>query len=306
LIEEKIDPRLALTSACLLLTAPNSTKWLLAYSSGPDAMHVFLLALAYRLIQKRWWWAFSAVLLVGVFNKETILILWLAALVSCPGGRPLVRPKLAVAATILPAAIAFVAVRWIWRARVTGYTYGGDIASNLNLKFFAGTTMSPSFLPQLVEFPASLFIVYGMAAIIIAVQPRRSARILAANPAMSVFLAGSLSASFVGSHDSARCMPYVAVPIFFVCATLVQQQWDFFRRPWVWIPLAAAQVYLSDLVRFDLRDYPNYMPHYMQPSIALGYLTAWAIGAAMLMGLRIAYARTVSSPAPSAKVEENR
>ena len=286
LVAERIRPRLALLCALLFLSFPASTKWMLFYSAGPDPLYVFLLHAGYRCVQLRRWPAFALVLLAGTFTKETSWLLWAVALVAGPrlGGlrrwrawRPRLRDPRVV--TLLPSVAAFVVVRRLWPADVSGatstfagepstYTYGKDIASNL-YRLAVQSTMWPHVLPQLVELPAAVFIVYGLVAVVVVAHARRSARLVLAHPPLLVWLTGSLAASVAGSVDLERCMLYHALPVLYVFAHVVQEEWAFYGRWPVAGTLLAVQVLLSDWPRLDLLTYERtYFAHYMAPAQA--------------------------------------
>src|SRR5262249_12623689 len=157
-------------------------------------------------------------------------------------------------------------------------------------KLFGYASFMPSRVPirQIVEFPLAFFIVFGVVAVVITFNARRSIRILKTHPAMLIFLVGTMAASFVGSFDSERCQPYAAVPVLYLFASIVQQQWHFFRQWSVAAPLLIMQTYLSDFFRLNMADYLAYMSHGMPPHEALAWvLNIWA-AALLLATLRYA------------------
>ena len=130
--------------------------------------------------------------------------------------------------------------------------------------------MGPHVLPQLVELPAAAGLVYGLVAVVLVAHARRSVAILLAHPPLLVYLTVSLAASVAGSVDLERCMLYHALPVLYVFARIVQEEWAFYG----WWPVAAAllavQLLLSDWLRWDLLTYERtYFAHYMAPPEAL-------------------------------------
>jgi hypothetical protein len=313
LVAERIRSGLALLCALLFLSFPASTKWMLFYSASPDPLYLLLLHAGYRCIQLRRWGALALVLLAGTFTKETAWLLWPVALATAVpppppgrlrdwrpwrgrrGWRAWLRDPRALA--IVPSAVAFAVVRHAWPADTSGttstfagspwaYSFGADIALNLR-RLAASSTMGPRVLPQLVEPLAAVFIVYGLVAVVLVAHARRSVAILLAHPPLLVYLLVSLGASVAGSVDLERCMLYHALPVLYVFARIVQEEWAFYG----WWPVAAAllavQVLLSDWPRWDLLAYERtYFAHYMAPPEALRQALSLATAALGFWALR--------------------
>jgi len=323
LVAERIRAGLALLCALLFLSFPASTKWMLFYSAGPDPLYLLLLHAGYRCIQLRRWAPLALVLLAGTFTKETAWLLWPVALATAvpppPPGRlrdwrpwnawrgwraGLRDPR---ALVIVPSAVAFGVVRHAWPADASGttstfagspwvYSFGADIALNLR-RLAASSTMGPHVLPQLVEPPAAVFIVYGLVAVVLVAHARRSAAVLLAHPPLLVYLLVSLAASVAGSVDLERCMLYHALPVLYVFAQVVQEEWAFYG----WGPVAAAllagQVLLSDWPRWHLLTYERtYFAHYMAPPEALRQALRLAAAALTFWTVRRWWVRWRATP----------
>jgi hypothetical protein len=285
LVGEGIAPALALLCAVLFLTFPCSTRWLLAYSSGPDAVYLLALAAGYRCIQcDRLGW-FALVLLVGVFIKPTLVVLWPSVLLRPPDRirdrfvRSAVLPRLA---TILPALAAFILMHVLRPVPDAGVAYGKSLVNHLIMKLSYTSSMLPGVLPQVVEFPMAFFIVFGMVALVLAYHAREAVGVLRGHPPMLVFLLGSMGTSFVGSFDDARCWMYAAIPVLYVFSRVVQAHAAVYGQLRVAVPLAAAQVYLSHALPINVAAYGAYMPHDMPPAEALRWIVTWAAALVVL------------------------
>jgi hypothetical protein len=154
------------------------------------------------------------------------------------------------------------------------YSFIGDIAFNLRLKFFAQSVTFPH-CPQVVEFPASFLLVFGIVIIVFVLHFRLALRSFGEKPALVVFLVGTMALSFVGGYDDARYMPFVAVPVLYVFLRVLQQNLDIYSRPWMLAYMVVATVLLSDLVNPDPSDYERYMPHYASLQSLSPYLLCW-------------------------------
>ncbi|MGH2366978.1 MAG: hypothetical protein ACRDI2_02170 [Chloroflexota bacterium] len=290
LVHGRIRYDLCILCSIVLIILPFSTKWMLFYSAGPDPLHVFNIAAAYRCIQLRKWLLFSFILMVGTLTKETIWLMWVVALIYGVDAKYLTHWRAwlnhARILTIIPSLLVFSLIRFVWPADSTGYAYLVDIYNNI-YRLHIQSTMWPHVLPQAVEIPASFFLVYGVIGIISIYNWRRSIQILQNHPAMLLFLVGSMVASVIGSVDLERCMFYHAIPVLYVFARVVQEQWVFFRQWQVAVPVVAAQAYMSDLVRWNMVDYERtYSAHYMGPTAALHQLVVVASAALLVVALR--------------------
>lgn len=291
-----VAPGLALLTSVLFLSAPCSTKWLVAYSSGTDAFHLFLIAACYRCIQLGWWLPFSAVLLAGVFTKVTIVVLWPTALLYVlrehGSLRNLPYKRLGRwAFSIVPAAVCFVLVREVWPSEYSGYTHIRYIHSILARKFYQGSALGSVtfFVPQVVEFFMAFFVVYGVAALVLVLYWRESLSFLKKYPEMLSLLVLTSVTSFIGGVDSARYQIYAFVPVLLAFGLTVQSHEGFFSRPAVWLPFGAIQLGLSNALNFRVEQYERYMPHYMPSrSVALPYLAVLGLTFLALAGARYA------------------
>lgn len=280
LTDEDVPWGVAVLAAALFLSFPCSTKWLVAYSSGPDAFYLLLIAAAYRCIQLERWWCFSVVLLLGIFTKVSILVLVPVACLH-PGasrdratrtwrGAPL---RLL---TMVPAVAALALVEYVWPPGPRGPGMFESVLIHMGLKLFHSSTMLPGVLPQIVEMPMSFPIVFGVVALVLCLHPRESLRVLAGHPAMCAFLLGTILVTFMGSYDTERCEMYGAVPVLFVWSRTVTNNVSVYGRWWVAAPLLLAQVSLSEFGLRDVAHYQLYQSHYMAPGVAIRYLATWA------------------------------
>jgi hypothetical protein len=279
---EGILPTFALFGTFIFLTAPFSTQWLLAYSSGVDAFHLLLIAASYRAIQLRRWGLFSLVLLLGTFTKITIWVMPFVAvgsIMTAPKQAASTdRQKLTAAlwlAALVPSVFVKFLVEHIWPA--TGsFSYIHEIAHNLRLKLLEQSVTFPPF-PQIVEFPASFLVVFGIVAIVFVLHFRLMLRSFLEKPALIVFLVGTMGLSFVGGYDDARYMPFVAVPVLYVFADILQKNLDIYARPWMLGYIVVATLLLSDLLNPDPGNYQRYMPHYASWSAEAPFLLYWTL-----------------------------
>jgi hypothetical protein len=299
LTDEDVPWCIAVLAAVLFLSFPCSTKWLAAYSAGTDAFYLLLIAVAYRCIQlERWCW-FSAVLLLGMFTKVSILVLVPVAYLH--PGRPQDRPTRTSRSapsrllSMVPAVAAFVLVERIWPPgayALADPSIPQSILKHVNLKLFDFSTMLPGVLPQIVEMPMSFPIVFGIVALLLVLHARESGRILASHPAMCAFLFGTILATFMGSYDTERCEMYGAVPVLFVWSRIVRDNLRVYGRWWVVAPLLLAQGYLSEFGLHDVARYQLYQSHYMAPEVAVRYLATWAALSILIVALTALARRT--------------
>jgi len=302
---EGIIPTIALLGSFIFLTAPCSTQWLLAYSANVDAFYLLLIAASYRAIQLRRWELFSFVLLIGTFTKVTIWVMAFVAAASImtdpkqaasPGRRKL--SAVFWLAALVPSVLVKFLVERIWPA--TGsYSYLRDIAHNLKLKFFVTSVTFPH-LPQIAEFPASFLVVFGIVAIVFALHFRLMLHSFREKPALIVFLVGTMGLSFAGGYDDARYMPFVAVPVLYVFADILQKNLEMYARPWMLGYIVVATLILSDLLNPDPANYERYMPHYASWASEAPFLLYWTgllAAGFVLKSLTTRYARGSANPA---------
>jgi hypothetical protein len=298
LVAERIGRGLATLAAVLFLSFPGSTKWLVTYSAGPDAFYVFMIAAAYRALQRdRWGWSAIPILL-GTFAKPTMLLLVAVAVCRLASGAGPASARLRRAAAGLslavPALLALLVVRLVWPPAPRGFLgqpLAAAIFENVQLKLSATSAMLPGILPQWVELPAAFLIVFGMVALVLLTHARESLRILWARPDMLVFLLATEAVAFVVSYDLERCQLYLAIPVLYVFARVIQANASFYARPAVAAALVAAQAGFSELATLRPADFTRYMSHYMPPRVAAGYLVAW-----LAAGIALATLRWIGSP----------
>jgi hypothetical protein len=295
LVFEAIRPAFALWACIVFLIAKASTKFLLTYSSGQDALFLLLTALGYHLIQLERWKSLVAVLCVGVLNKVAILALCFPALVygANLGGfqfssrwRNIANRSILL---LLPLLI-FVGIRLAFPAADTGYTFARDILAHLDLKFFVESSIDARF-PHVIEVPIAFYVVYGMMAVVMLFFAKDAWGIAKRNIPISLFFLTLSAISFMGSYDNARCAVYVFIPVLYVCCSIMERNDAFFRRGYVLIPLIAIQIYNSDLFNMNPADYEAYMPHYMTGDQVVGYFYVFAISVGVIAACRLIYRR---------------
>ena len=292
LVAERVGRGLATLAAVLFLTFPCSTKWLVAYSAGPDAFYVLLIAAAYHALQRERWGLAAILILLGTFTKPLMLLLALVAACRMAHGAGPARARLRGAAAGLalavPALLAFALVRLLWPPAPSGFLgvpLTTAIFENVRLKLTATSTMLPGIVPQWVELPMAFSIVFGMVALILLAHARESLRMLRARPDMLVFLLGTEAAAFLVSYDLERCQLYAVIPVLYVFARVIQANASFYARPGIAVALVAVQAGFSELA-LRPADFARYMSHYMSPRVAGAYLAAWLAAGIALATLR--------------------
>jgi hypothetical protein len=295
LVFESIRPVFALWACIVFLIAKASTKFLLTYSSGQDALFLLLMALGYHLIQLERWKSFVIVLCVGVLNKAAILALFVPVLVygsSFNGSSfsSILRNIANRSTLLLLPLLVFVGIRLAYPPADTGYTFARDVLSHLNLKFFVGSQINAS-LPHLIEVPIAFYVVYGMIAVVMLFFARDVWGIAKRNLPISVYFLTLSAITFMGSYDNARCAVYVFIPVLYVCCSIMERNDAFFRSWYVLIPLISIQIYNSNLFNLNPADYEAYMPHYMTADQAIGYFYVFVLSVGLMATCRLIYSR---------------
>jgi hypothetical protein len=249
---------------------PCSTQWLLAFSSSVDAFFLLLIAASYRAIQQGRWSLFSVLILVGTFTKVTI---WGMVLVAAAAhvhqskknengvNRGSLSSGIFWLAALVPSIMAKFAVERIWPPTSQRYSYLGDIRMNLKLKLLSRSVTFPAF-PQITEFLASFVLVFGIVTVVYVVEFRSLSKVFHGKPHLLVFLVVMMALSFVGGFDDARYMPYVAIPVLYAYANILQRSWHLYTTPWMVGYLAVGSLLLSDIANPDPSSFGAYMPHY--------------------------------------------
>jgi hypothetical protein len=114
-------------------------------------------------------------------------------------------------------------------------------------------------------------------------------KIAGRNPAISLYFLVLSAITFMGSYDNARCAVYVFIPVLYVCCSIMERNYGFFRRWYVLIPLIFLQLYNSNLFNLNPADYAAYMPHYMTGDQAIGYFHVFAISVGVMTTCRLVY-----------------